>query len=126
MAKLPIVVYEPLTFVVMEQAAGDHAYLHMTLTNTSTLPVALRSPSIVSDIISLTQLHGELPRVSLARSSELLFWRVYSTRNPRGFSCERNSVCYVVHGLVQLLETIDIEMVYVINNCVCTCRYVSK
>ena len=32
-AKLPLVVYEPLTFVIMEQAAGDHAYLHMTMTN---------------------------------------------------------------------------------------------
>ena len=62
-AKLPLVVYEPLTFVVMEQAAGDHAYLHMTLTNTCTLPMAVRSPTLLSDKISLTQLHGELPKV---------------------------------------------------------------
>ena len=62
-AKLPIVVYEPLTFVVMEQAAGDHAYLHMTLTNTCTLPVAVSSPRLQCDEIPLTQLHGELPKV---------------------------------------------------------------
>ena len=62
-AKLPLVVYEPLTFVVMEQAAGNHAYLHMTLTNTCTLPIAVRRPTLLSDKISLTQLHGELPKV---------------------------------------------------------------
>ena len=64
-AKLPLVVYEPLTFVIMEQAAGDHAYLHMTMTNTCTLPVAVRSPALLSDNISLTQLHGELPKVQV-------------------------------------------------------------
>ena len=69
-AKLPLVVYEPLTFVVMEQAAGDHAYLHMTLTNTCILPVAVRSPALISDKISLTQLHGELPKVHACRMAE--------------------------------------------------------
>ena len=69
-AKLPLVVYEPLTFVVMEQAAGDHAYLHMTLTNTCTLPVAVRNPALLSNEISLTQLHGELPKVYLNFTEE--------------------------------------------------------
>ena len=62
-AKLPLLVYEPLTFVVMEQAAGDHAYLHLTLTNTCPLPVAIKAPSLTTDDLSLTQLHGELPKV---------------------------------------------------------------
>lgn len=69
-AKLPLVVYEPLTFVVMEQAAGDHAYLHMTLTNTCTLPVAVQNPALLSNEISLTQLHGELPKVYLNFTEE--------------------------------------------------------
>ena len=49
----------------MEQAAGDHTYLHITMTNTCTLPVAIRSPAFLSDNISLTQLHGELPKVQV-------------------------------------------------------------
>ena len=83
-AKLPLVVYEPLTFVVMEQAAGDHAYLHMTLTNTCTLPVAVRSPALISDKISLTQLHGELPKVCcsvLLHSRKLLCTKKYFQNN---------------------------------------------
>ena len=64
----------------MEQAAGDHAYLHMTLTNTCTLPVAVRSPALISDKISLTQLHGELPKVCcsvLLHSRKLLCTKKY-------------------------------------------------